>query len=224
MSAAGPAAGEIVRGDDALAGRLVEELGVRTSAAAASDAGWGEYLSHLSGQALRAVAELFLGALRAVPLAPGWPRVLALAALGAALLVLGIVLVRALRNRRRKRRAAEAGSPEVLVTDDRGGRDAARERDAAAWRRELDALLTAGRIGAAIRATWWWLARSLAGDGADPSWTGRELLARSGRQDLLPLVRRLERFTYGDRAPAEAELRRLVDDAASELAARGAGA
>lgn len=198
-------------GDAELAARLVDELGVATSAGATADTGWGEYLAHLGGSLMRAAAGFLFRVVEALPLPAGWPRVLAVTVVGAALVLLVVVVVRAVLARRRKRREAEAGSPEVIVLPD-GGRDPAPERDAAAWRAELEAQLAAGRVAEALAAAWWWLARALAGERADPSWTGRELLAHSGRRDLLPVVRRLEAFTYGGRRPAPAELSRLADD------------
>lgn len=208
MSGMAPSA---ARGDTELAARLVEELGVTTSAEASADAGWGEYLSHLAGWTMREIAGLLFRMVDALPLPAGWPRVLATVVIAGALVLLVVVIVRAILARRRKRREAEAGSPEVIAAA-AGDEEQARERDAAAWRAELEALLAAGRVTEALSAAWWWLARALAGERADPSWTGRELLSHTGRRDLLPAVRRLEAFTYGGRRPAPAELSRLADD------------
>ena len=82
--------------------------------------------------------------------------------------------------------------------------------DAAAWRAELERRLSEGRIAEALEALWWWLARSVAGERAEPDWTGRELVARARREDLRDLVRRLDAFTYGPRRPAAEDLRRLL--------------
>jgi hypothetical protein len=82
--------------------------------------------------------------------------------------------------------------------------------DAAAWRFELERLLALGGAREALRAVWWWLARSLAGDDAEATWTGRELLRRSGREDLAGLVRRLDGLTYGPRRPAIEEVGELA--------------
>lgn len=201
------------RGDAELAARLVEDLGVATSAEASADAGWGEYLSHLAGWTIRAIAGFLFRVVDSLPLPAGWPRALAIVVIALALVLLVVVIVRAILARRRKRRESEDGSPEVIAAPDgHSERERARARDAAAWRAELEALLAAGRVTEALAAAWWWLARALAGERADPSWTGRELLSHTGRRDLLPAVRRLEAFTYGGRRPAPAELSRLTDD------------
>lgn len=197
------------RGDVELAERLVAELGVSPSAGGAIDAGWGSYLSHLIARLTRAFTRLLFRAVEAVPLPAGWPRILAVVVAAAALVLVALVAVRAVRNRRKKRREAQTGSPEVMAAPAGDAQDE-EARDAAAWRAELEALLAADRHAEALRALWWWLARALAGEGADPSWTGRELLERSGRRDLLPVVRRLETFTYGQRRPAAADLRAVA--------------
>lgn len=193
------------RGDAELAARLVEELGVATSQAAPGDAAWGDYFSHLVGRTLRGIFGFLSDAVDALPLPLGWPRVLALLVVAVATALVAMVVWRALRDRRRKRRRAAEGSTEVIAAS-----VDPEERDAAAWRAELDRLLAAGATAEALRATWWWLARAVAGERADPSWTGRELLERSGRRDLLPIVRRLETFTYGGRRPGAEELRGLA--------------
>ncbi|MFL6236595.1 MAG: DUF4129 domain-containing protein [Thermoanaerobaculia bacterium] len=82
--------------------------------------------------------------------------------------------------------------------------------DAAGWRAELERRLAEGRIPEALEALWWWLARSLAGARAEPDWTSRDLVARSQREDLRDLVRRLDAFTYGPRPPAPGDLRALL--------------
>lgn len=204
------AAPEVVaaRGDAALAERIVADLGVATDPATAVDAGVTAYLGHLTSRLVRAVAEGLFGLLDAVPLPPGGSRALAwgLGLAAATLVILGVV--RVLRRRRRRSPGAAAEAPEVVpgTAEER----VAADRDAAGWRGEIDSLLAAGRAGEALSALWWWLARILAGEGADPSWTGRELLERAGRPELLPQVRRLEAFTYGRRRPEPSDLRRLV--------------
>lgn len=197
----------VARGDGALAERIVAELGVRSGAGAEAGAGWGGYLRHLGAHLQRALLETVAGLLETVPLPAGWPRTLALIVAAAALaLVLALALRAYLLRRRRPASRPPAAAAVVVDPAD----PAVEARGAGAWRAELDALLAAGRIAEALRATWWWLARALAGEGADPAWTGRELLERSGRRDLLPLLRRLESLTFGRGRAAAAELRRLV--------------
>lgn len=195
-------------GETALPERIVAELGVTTNPGTAVDAGWLAYLRHVTASLVRAVFERLASLLNAVPLPAGWATALAWVVGLTALALVAVVVVRVLRARRR-RPAPEAAAAEV-VSAEAGA--AAAERDAVGWRAELEALLAAGRPGEALRALWWWLARALAGPGADPSWTGRELLERCGRTDLLPLIRRLEALTYGRGRPAPSALRGLVSE------------
>lgn len=202
------------RGDTALAERIVSELGVRTSPGSAVDAGWLAYLRHLTTTLVRAVVGRLVGLVEAIPLPPGWAKALLWVVGLTALALVVVVVVRVLQSRRRSPRPA-ATAPEMTAGEEEA---AARERDAAGWRAELDALLAAGRAREALRALWWWLARVLAGAGADPSWTGRELLERCGRPDLLPLVRRLEALTYGRAHPAPSDLRALAAEVEGAVA------
>lgn len=130
------------------------------------------------------------------------------------LAAVGVLLVAwvALSWWRRRRRAKDPGAGSVAALEIPPSR-----RTAAAWRAELDRRLFSegaeGRIAEALEALWWWLARSLAGDRAEPNWTTRDLVARARREDsrdLRDLVRRLDAFTYGPHPPAVDDLRRLV--------------
>lgn len=122
---------------------------------------------------------------------------------GLLLLLAVLVVLRALLPRLRRRDRERAGSAVALET-------AFAARDATAWRAELERRLAEGRIAEALEALWWWLARSVAGERAEPDWTGRDLVARARREDLRDLVRRLDAFTYGPRPPAVEDLRSLV--------------
>ncbi len=141
---------------------------------------------------------------------PGW--VLSGIAVALAAVVMAL-LARAWWARRRRARGSGAGM-EGLAADAAaagGGRAAEGEiLDAAAWRLELQRRLAAQQLPEALRAAWWWLARSLAGAGAQPTWTGRELLRWSRREDLRDLVRLLDRLTYGPRPPVAEEVRQLA--------------
>jgi hypothetical protein len=140
---------------------------------------------------------------------PGWLLIVIAAALAAAAAAL---LARAWWARRR--RAGEGGPmPAAAAAGEAaaGGRGGERDAwDAAAWRLELEQRLAEQRLPEALRAAWWWLARSLAGARAEPTWTGRELLRWSRREDLRDLVRQLDRMTYGPRPPVAEEVRRLA--------------
>ncbi len=127
------------------------------------------------------------------------------------------LLARAWWLRRRRRRGAAGGSRERLAAGADAGREAGGDRpardddwDAAAWRLELERRLAQERIPEAVRAAWWWLARSRAGPAAEPTWTGRELLRWSRREDLGALLRQLDAMAYGPWPPGTAEVRRLA--------------
>jgi hypothetical protein len=119
--------------------------------------------------------------------------------LAAVLLIVRALLPRLRQRSRRPEPGALASTPA-----------AAAARDAAGWRAELERRLAEGRTAEALEAAWWWLARSLAGDGAEPDWTSRDLVARARRPDLAPLVRWLDGLTYGPRRPALDDVRSLV--------------
>jgi hypothetical protein len=120
------------------------------------------------------------------------------------LAVLAAILILRLILPRLRRRTREEESPATVQ------RAASAYRDAAAWRAVLERHLAEGRTAEALEALWWWLARSVAGERAEPDWTSRDLVARSRREDLRELVRRLDAFAYGPRRPAVADLRGLI--------------
>jgi hypothetical protein len=126
-------------------------------------------------------------------------QVVAVLVVAAALVVAALAIVRAVRGRGRARAvvaesAGVSAGPPVQAFD------------AAAWRRELLERLSRGDVTAALEALWWWLARSLAGDSADPSWTTRELLVRVKRADLLDLAGDLDVLMYAPGRPASADV------------------
>lgn len=143
---------------------------------------------------------------------PQWLLAVVTAVLAAAALTL---LARAFwGHRARRRRAGGSGLVVPAAAEETvpgGGRNRDTDLwDAAAWRVELERRLAEERLPEALRAAWWWLARSLAGTRAEPTWTGRELLRWSHRDDLRELVRQLDRLAYGPRPPVAEEVRRLA--------------
>jgi hypothetical protein len=128
------------------------------------------------------------------------------------------------RHRLAARRARTEGRPDPAGPAAGGGRARAAAGagvavwDAAAWRLELDHLLAQNRTAEALSAFWWWLARSLAGARAEATWTGRDLLSWSRRDDLRPLIRQLEVMRYGPRQSSIAEIQRLASRLEADLA------
>lgn len=108
---------------------------------------------------------------------------------------------------RRRRTALGPQAREVTVPLD----PAAADWDAAAWRAELERCLAEERIGEALRAAWWWLARSIAGPEAQPDWTSRDLSVRTRRRELRDLLRRLDLLAYGADRPGPDDLRRFAE-------------
>lgn len=163
---------------------------------------WTAYVGHLAKQIGTALARFLASAIEAVA-GQGtlWVWVARILVGGALLVLLGLAgkLLAALA---RRRRGPAEEAPQAL-----GAMPVSPSRDAVAWRAELERLLAAGEVAAALEAAWWWLARALLGERVDPSWTGRELLERAGRRDLLPLVRRFDVLAYGPRRPQPEEVR-----------------
>lgn len=188
--------GPFAPADHAVLERVLASSGVERTPVPPTASYLGELLAALQ----RALVETLLagaGRLR-VPAWGLWTIVGTLAAL-VVLLVLRAVLRRVRgRHVEGKERAVAAGLPPAAP------------RDAAAWRAELERRLAEGRIPEALEALWWWLARSLAGAEAEADWTSRDLVARSRREDLRGLVRRLDAFTYGPARPGAEELRGLL--------------
>jgi hypothetical protein len=155
------------------------------------------------GRALReAIVQALMRGARSLHLSRG--LFLALAGLVAllALLLLGRALWLWLRRRPRR--------PEMDGALQGGAPLPAAGLDAAGWRGELERRLAAGRAAEALEAAWWWLARSLAGEKAEPDWTSRDLIAAARRPDLAPLIRGLDGLIYGPRRPAVEDVRGLV--------------
>jgi hypothetical protein len=157
-----------------------------------SRAFWGAVarLIDRAGQALRIDAETLF-----------W---IVVAIVAVILALIGRALFLSWRRRRQARRPEirEATSP----LD-----PAAADWDAAAWRAELERCLAEERIGEALRAAWWWLARSIAGPQVQPDWTSRDLLGRTRRRELRDLLRRLDLLTYGADRPGPEDLRQLAE-------------
>jgi hypothetical protein len=208
---AAPLAGPAVQADrevleQVLAKSEVERVPVPPEASYLRDVG-AAILAALIGLVARGADQLRL---------PRWALIGIVVALALAALALVLrVLLAWLRERRR--RAKEAGtvavSPEQAPAADPGW-------DAAAWRAELDRCLAEGRLADGLRAAWWWLARAVAGDRVEPDWTGRDLVARSRREDLRDLVRRLDALTYGPARPTLEDLRLLTGRLEAALAGR----
>ena len=187
--------------DRALLERLLTQTGVERDPAPPQSSYLAELYRTLM-QALMELVERGSQALRVDRDVLLW-IVVALAALVLAL------AARALLPRLRRRSQA-AGAPEVVRHD-----LPPVDWDAAAWRAELERCLAEERLRDALRAAWWWLARSVAGAQVAPDWTSRELLARTPRmrrRDLRDLLLRLDVLTYGADRPGLADLRRVAEE------------
>lgn len=164
------------------------------------------YVGELFRAAQRAVIDAFMAGVKKLDVPEPMVRVVAWGLAGLAVLLIAWVVFSWWK---RRRRGKEEGEGSVAALDVPPAK-----RTAAAWRAEMDRLLSEGRIAETLEALWWWLARSLAGDRAEPDWTSRDLVAQARREDLRndlrDLVRRLDAFTYGPRPPGIDDLRHLV--------------
>jgi len=166
------------------------------------------YLGELGRAARQALMEALMKAGEALHLSPRvlWAAVALLAAL------VFLLIARAVLARLRRRTVVEEMAAAAAGSAPRA------PLAAAGWRAELERRLAEGRTPDALEALWWWLARSLAGPEAAADWTSRDLVARSRRDDLRHLVRRLDAFTYGPRPPEIEDLRGLVGRLEAALA------
>ncbi|HWZ85701.1 MAG TPA: hypothetical protein VN032_05830 [Thermoanaerobaculia bacterium] len=124
-------------------------------------------------------------------------ELVAIAAVGLALGLLAVAILRRVRALPGSRRN---GSPRLAWTP---AAASAPSRDRAGWRREVELRLSRGDVAGALEALWWWLAASLAvGAPIDESWTTRELLDRARRPDLSQPGARLDTLMYGRRGPS----------------------
>lgn len=186
--------------DRALVERILAETGVER----APEPPQAGYLAELSQAFWRSMAELIASTARALRLGPEAGAWIA-AGLGAlAVAVVVWILIGWLRRRRpdgaQKTQTVAAGASPASTT-----------WDAAAWRAELERCLAEERTGEALRAAWWWLARSIAGPEAEPDWTSRELAARTRRRELRDLLRRLDALTFGAERPGLPDVRHLAE-------------
>jgi len=195
LAAAPPLGGRIVPADRALMERVLAQGHVERVPVPPETSYFGELFRAVQ----RAIVEALFRGSRMFRL----PRsVLEWGAAGLAVLAAILILKLLLPRLRRARQEAEVSTTVVGA--------APAYRDAAAWRAALERYLAEGKTAEALEALWWWLARSVAGERAEPDWTSRELVTRSRREDLRELVRRLDAFTYGPRPPATEDLRRLM--------------
>lgn len=139
-----------------------------------------------------------------------WIWVAAFAGLVCAALALVVVRLKGgWRRRHGAGEAAEQASTRLPIVG---------PASAALWRERAESRLEAGDLRGALEAIWWWLASLLAAGAVDPAWTGRELLRRVGRPELLPAVRQLDAFRYGRAAPEVDAVRRYFDQLRGALA------
>ena len=159
------------------------------------------YLGELLGAAAGYVVDALMAGAKLLHI----PPVLLWWIAGGLAVLLALLAVRLIVSRLRRRRPGKRGEDAFTA-----GLPPAAPRDSVAWRAELDRRLAGGQVPEALEALWWWLARTLKGGEAESDWTSRELVVRSGREDLRDLARRLDAFTYGPRPPDLSELRGLL--------------
>lgn len=78
------------------------------------------------------------------------------------------------------------------------------------WQERLVGSLRAGDATGALEALWWWSALRLDPD-AESSWTSGELVRRTGRRDLRPPMRALDRLRFGTVRPSTDQVSRLYE-------------
>jgi hypothetical protein len=195
--------------DHALMKRVLAESGVEQTPVPPETS----YLGELLGALQHALIEALSAGLERLDVPEPLVLIVAWGLVSLAVLLIAWVVFSWWKRRRRGERREEGGEGSVAALDVPPAR-----RTAADWRAELDRLLAEGRIAEALEALWWWLARSLAGDHAEPDWTSRDLVVKARREDLKDLVRRLDAFTYGPRPPGIEDLRGLVGRLEAALA------
>lgn len=128
-------------------------------------------------------------------------EILAIAAVG---LALGLSAVAILRRVRAAARPRGPAVPRLGWTEADGQAPAL---DRSAWRREIQSRLERGDVEGALEALWWWLAASLIADEPiDESWTTRELLVRARRPELARAGFVLDGLMYGRTSPSRADV------------------
>jgi hypothetical protein len=205
MSAGPAAALEHAAADRALMDRVLREVGARPEA---PDPAVLEYLRNLARWVLERMGNALDLAFKTVAVdrvAQWLAAITLLAALGAVLWLLV----------RRRHRPAET-RPEIAAA-------AAAEPphspwDESRWKTELERLLAAGDARGALAALWWWMARALAAERAQPTWTSQELIRHAGRGDLAPMAVAVDRLAYGPRAPQPADVAHLYARLAGAIA------
>ena len=187
--------------DPVLVRRVLEETAVDQTVPTPGWSGYAEAVAEALFEWVRdripgvdAVASLFKGL---------GPAVAVAAAAGVLLLILAL----ARATLRRSRGRVPARPPAARTAPLAPGEP---PRDRSAWRAEMESRLARGDVAGALEALWWWFARSLSTGPVDPSWTSQELLARSGRRDLAPLTRALDRLLYASQRPNADDVRRFL--------------
>ncbi len=195
------AAAAAVGPDRAALARIAAETGAVTTPPSPSPAAYVTYLASRAAEALRAWLHglhVDLGAV--APLLEVAARALAVAVVVAA----AWVLYRRLAARSDARPAPRVAAPRPL------GRETGRAPPAAWWWARFEEAAERGDPPAALAALWMWAAVRLAGADPDPAWTSRELLERTGRRELAPLLARLDRWRFGPWTPTASDLHGLA--------------
>jgi hypothetical protein len=192
----------VATADRTLIERLFRETGAERQLAAPS---WNEYAATIATAIAARIGALFgeLDLRSAL-----WPRVLAWVLLATLGVILATLLARWLLRVWRSRQPRSPAPATVTLVCAGGGAEP--RRSPQAWRAEIDARLGLHQLDAALEAVWWWFASSLCESPVDPSWTSRELLQNTRRNDLRPQAALLDRMIYGPARPRADEVRGLV--------------
>lgn len=203
-------------------GALEEVLAATEVEAAPETISWGHYGLDLGNTLMRSLTSFLDRSIHFGGLPSFDFRLMAKIFLVLIGLLLAIWLGAYLYRRVSRPKAAPGNAPPSISPT-----EAAAARGGGSWRRELDRLLAAGdltpeALATALEALWWWLARSLAGERADASWTSGDLLRHTGRRELRSHLAALDALRYdtedslgADRGPDLRELVRRFDQALS---------
>lgn len=141
---------------------------------------------------------------------PEMGTVLKWCAIGFAVLILALLVVRIIDSLRRRAQSSAPGA-DVARAPAEPALSLAQYREAA--RRELEK----GDLRTAVTAIWWWFGASVLKTRPESAMTTHDVLSRSQRFDLRPFAQTLDRLRFAPQEPAAAEVRHLLSGLESSL-------